>query len=1006
MTELSNKENKDQITILSKKKVKYLYHFADIHIPRSDDNNEYSDAFKRVKEKLQSDKKRNALIVLVGDIISYRDNLSISGITQLYQLLKMLSSIHPVIIIPGNHDVNTKNKLDADLIESIYKDISYKNQIYYLRDTGLYQYGNFVFSICSIFDKRLIPSAMIPDDYTKICLYHGFVYDDSKKLKYMKFHSYKKIDEFNGYDLVLLGDIHENIFINDHVAYSSSLVRQDKTEIGRHGFIRWTIDNKKISSQFIELESDFEYITAHVIDNKLTNESEKLLNDNKNKKIYLDVKYKNTHINIVDGVINKIKQGNNIVLTPIRPEEIIDSNTQIFKMKNIIDKNDQKALFDLIIDAINKTYKLTEDEINYLKKIHENAYIESYKNIKEKSKSNIKLLTLSFKNVFCYKSINLIDFAKLANVIGIVADNQMGKTSIFDILLYGMFDKTSKGEISHKQILNNNSSDFEIVLTLEVNNVKYIIKKSYNKKNKDREIVIHEIDDKGKSNNITGSTVKKSIDKIKSIMGITYDDFLSVCYMSQNNIDNIIDMKNSERKELLYKQLNLHIFDELHNKISEPLKNIKNELLKQNTKIDEKNKTYCDVKNVTQSDIDLFDNEIYKIDNILSECTKKKNLLEEKLKIDVHSLKKDYEECEKQLDTKIDKHSELEKEIIKMQDKIHEMRLDEHTVEQKQATLKHFSNFVHDKITNIIKDNVNKKEQNKILFEIDKLHNDCIHDDLLLKIYNEQGDYREQELLKLVEQKSKLAIECEKLDNEIRCDIKLLATISDKITEYESDINSNEHKKLQNREADLKNKYNDLIEKRQKIKSSYETKLKLEKDFNELTKEKCAIEKHKTLIEMYEATTGSNGISFTLAQDYCKDINAQINNILSKYCDIKISLELESEEKKINKVVSLYRTDTTRIQSSGLCGYERFAINLSTKIYFSNTGTVHVNSFFIDEALACIDRNKFKNIQYIIKYIKSLYDTIFVISHDNRIQELYDSELRIKRHNHESTLLT
>src|SRR5437868_4765580 len=239
--------------------IKYIYHISDIHIQRDTyRNSEFEKVFAATALNITNHIKNNSnesqsLIVLTGDIIDFKLNVSVNGIKMLTTFLTLMSDICDIIIICGNHDVNVYNSNEEDLILSLHDKIQTKHKIYYLRDSGLYKYKNIVFSHTSVFSQNnkdnlsnIIPANNINNKLIKICLYHGFVYDKIKthNLSYMLLKSHRTISDFVDYDLVLLGDIYERIFISDKIAYASSLLQMNYGEsVSEHGFIIWNIED-------------------------------------------------------------------------------------------------------------------------------------------------------------------------------------------------------------------------------------------------------------------------------------------------------------------------------------------------------------------------------------------------------------------------------------------------------------------------------------------------------------------------------------------------------------------------------------------------------------------------------------------------------------------------------------------------------------------------------------------------------------------------------------------
>ena len=87
-----------------------------------------------------------------------------------------------------------------------------------------------------------------------------------------------------------------------------------------------------------------------------------------------------------------------------------------------------------------------------------------------------KLLRLEFSNLFSFGESNVIEFREFQGIVGIIAANHLGKSSILDIIVYTLFDEfTRKG--STKDIININRDDFSIRMELQIGEWIYIIQK-------------------------------------------------------------------------------------------------------------------------------------------------------------------------------------------------------------------------------------------------------------------------------------------------------------------------------------------------------------------------------------------------------------------------------------------------------------------------------------------------------------------------------------------------
>ena len=119
------------------------------------------------------------LIVITGDLLHSKSDLSPECITLAYGFLKSLACLAPTILIPGNHDVNMNNKDRLDSITPIIADLEEHYPIFYFLRSQCVQYSNLTFYHASIFDYHILAPDSIPtttsDDiaYRTIALFHG-----------------------------------------------------------------------------------------------------------------------------------------------------------------------------------------------------------------------------------------------------------------------------------------------------------------------------------------------------------------------------------------------------------------------------------------------------------------------------------------------------------------------------------------------------------------------------------------------------------------------------------------------------------------------------------------------------------------------------------------------------------------------------------------------------------------------------------------------------------------
>ena len=264
----------------SKGTIHIIYHLSDIHLPAShfrvDEfkqliNNLYIEFSARKKDGIE------ALIVITGDIIDQKKPSNITN-ALLFEMFMTLNEIFPVLFISGNHDRNMVVNKHEDVFNTLILPFGRgMENVHYLQKTGVYRYKNIIFGVTSVDDNCIfkssdIDSAIMEDlEYPKnkifkVALYHGtlnksvthdgYVFDNTKM--------YVNVKDFDGYDFVMLGDIHKHQFLNraKTIAYPGSIVEQNHGESSdKHGFLVWTMEKPTSPPEFVQVANEYGFFT-------------------------------------------------------------------------------------------------------------------------------------------------------------------------------------------------------------------------------------------------------------------------------------------------------------------------------------------------------------------------------------------------------------------------------------------------------------------------------------------------------------------------------------------------------------------------------------------------------------------------------------------------------------------------------------------------------------------------------------------------------------------------
>jgi DNA repair exonuclease SbcCD ATPase subunit/predicted MPP superfamily phosphohydrolase len=606
----------DPIIIPYRSLIKHIYHISDIHIHLYKRHNEYKEVFtllfnelKSCKEKLKlaEDKNKNLPIITVitGDILHCKSDLSPECVDLTYQFIKELASIMPVIIIPGNHDINMNNKERMDSLTPIIADLPDIYPIYYLSNTGIWIFNNLVIAHSSIYDYKIIKRSDL--DTILAANEHKFTKTAEKNLRFINlFHGRingvelfngitltGEIDKttnktitmsaFDGYDLSLFGDVHRHHFLTDTQAYAGSLIQQNYGETNRnHGMIKW--DLMKCKGEFIELENKYGYYTFNVnegIINDLSilslNIDEFIKNEKLPENLRLRLYYYKTEKSELQDFINKLKDKRNILELTYQEDASSHKTLLNNDLSNTINNDKKLNIYDieyqntLLRDILINDEGLDDDEaINAILQINkEYNKLLDINNINQSIGQKFKLLSLSFNNLFSYSNNNFIDFTNMKGIVGIIAPNHTGKSSILDILLFMLYDKFSrKGSI--KDMINNRMNDFTAKLEVLMNGFIYTIVKSgelttkgsltksecqFSKK--------HMIS--GRIERLEKDNAKKTKEYIKELFG-DYEDAINTTFSIQTDATGFIDSENTKRRAELERILRMDFLNVIYKK--------------------------------------------------------------------------------------------------------------------------------------------------------------------------------------------------------------------------------------------------------------------------------------------------------------------------------------------------------------------------------------------------------------------------------------------------------
>lgn len=910
-----------------------IAHLSDTQMRSFKRLKEYRDAYEILYASVKS--QNPDVIVIAGDIVHNKLNISTELMDILGDYFLELSKITELRIIPGNHDLSLNNLTRMDALSPIIKALNKKN-IHYHKYSGVYSssYKDFDFVVFSCVDEGNWPKEnQINKLKTNIGLFHGMIQGAVlQNGETVELAPYKLRQFLSLCDYLMLGDIHEKQFLDveKRAAYCGSFPQQNYAETINKGYLVWDIKDKHTHSvDFLELKNVCPFYT---IDLKDDLDIDKDLDFNKKSRI----KIKSREITAFEK--KKIEDYLKLKFEPV--ELIFAENETVANSIKIIEDSDienidgeetqERLIANFVKNSLNANDEIVEKVLEINKKYHvlTSTEQETSRNLKYKVKK------ITFDNLFSFGESNVFDYSSKKGLIGIFGNNGRGKSSVaVDIPLYAMFNRISKeGVVKNDLLINEKKDACAASLELELNDELHCISRAtqtYIKSGKHagdpvyqgKTDVDYKIYKKDGSIEEKNGEERATTDKeIRKTFG-TIDDLMSTSIAPQWKLLGIVNAGSTDRQKLIGRYFDIEIFEKKNKLCKEDWKEIKTKMK-------------------------MFSG---------------RNFPEEKLN-----------NTTKLLDLK-KKMLILNQEILAHQEEIKSL---EKTIERKEVQIEKFldkTQFFKNKEKSLLQQisNLEVKISSLSSYVCIKNSDCCILEELSEKKKEKDSISKELELnAKEIEDslnKKKLYLEKYfKSDNE------------NKLEEWNKNL-SLLMKNLQ--QASQERGY--LIAEHEKIKKDSETLEEIKKEYE--------------VYEYFIKATSKDGISKQIISRNLDIINIQIDKILQGAVPFSIKLESADDGKAIEILFNhANNAKSRRIEITS--GMEKTIAALAIRVALIQITTLpKANILVLDEPFGALDAEYKDAVCKIMENIKPLFDSIFLITHDDYLKEIVDCVVEIDR---------
>lgn len=1049
-------------------KINKIYHVADIHIRNLQRHKEYRKVFNQFLDNVKSDNIKDSVIYIGGDIAHAKTEMSPELVSQISWFLSECAKLRETIVITGNHDCNLNNSHRLDVLTPIVENLN-NPRIHYLRDTGVYNIHNLTFVVYSILDNRENwPKAKDVDGDTKICLFHGPVNKSKTDIGYVVSSNSFTVDMFDGFDMVLMGDIHKRQVVQELdsssnkpiVSYCGSLIQQNHGELlDNHGYLLWDVETRTFRE--FNIKNEYGFVTIDIVDGKIPKWVYDEIDTKLPKYPRLRVRFNNTSpsdmkLRIAD--LKKLFKVHEVTVTRTDTIGQLKNNGNINKniVGNVRDETFQNSL---IREYLIKNSTLEDSDIDIITEINKNV---NSRVTQDELTENIlwEPVSLEFSNMFSYSENNIIRFNKANGIVGVFAPNASGKSSLFDILSFCIYDKTARTFLA-KNILNNQKKTFSSTFHFKIDTVDYYINRrgKYVKHSDNVKVDVDfwkEVN--GIRTSLNGEHRRDTNNNIRKYLG-SFEDFILTTLSLQGNNSLFIDKSQTEKKEILSQFIGVDIFDKLfqiayddnkdtsvlirrfkQDDFTSKLASIDSELIDTQTKYDDINlklkkarefeeKFNKEIISLNGKIVNLKSDKGVSVDELKSKKTKMQEKLSsiqddiskfhtkitdrEILQIELGDIIDSYDEEE--LEKNVIKLNKVNKELLKLRNEKYKLELSIKSLEEKKE---HLNSHEYNENCDVCMKNSKHVRENLPIIT-DKLNKEYVKYKSVVESINDIEKIHEHlnksktEWDILQESKTKE----DKIDREISSFHSRLSTLETEEVKIQNSINE-----YQLMIDELINNH-DIIEKNSKIRSkiveSRNNLAKVKGKIDELNNEVLslngilsALKRDKNLIEekilevkklenqsrLYDHYLNALGKN-GISYELIEKALPMIEGEVNNILSqiVEFGMQLEIDGKSINAYI-VYNDQKWPIEMCS--GMERFISGLAIRVALINVCNLpRPNFLVIDEGFGALDSENLQSLFLLFTYLKTQFDFVIIISHIDSMRDVVDDLIEIRKDN-------
>jgi len=254
--------------------------------------------------------------------------------------------------------------------------------------------------------------------------------------------------------------------------------------------------------------------------------------------------------------------------------------------------------------------------------------------------------SLYARNFMKYEELSIAEFPR-SGVIGIIGDNESGKTTILEAITLALFGRTLKAdEQSYARLVYWKDSEMEVRLTFEVDEEIYRIWRRYDRGGGKEALLYRIVDDREE---LITQGLGPVNDRLETLFPIKFDVCRQSFYLGQKELSHLYEKRVPNSVEVVEKMTGLDQLKKAHGSVSEKLPLLQDELIELEKKLSILNVKVegLDERLVEKDSLQVdLDRQKERLEEIRSECKSQEEIvqIQEKVRTSLNHLATQFRE--------------------------------------------------------------------------------------------------------------------------------------------------------------------------------------------------------------------------------------------------------------------------------------------------------------------------------------------------------------------------